>query len=211
MHDDRSGERERMVVEQIAARGVANKAVLEAMRRVPREVFVPADQQPHAYEDRPLAIGAGQTISQPYIVAHMSALADVQPGARVLEIGTGSGYQTAVLAELAAEVFSIETVPSLAERARRTLSALGCANVHTRVGNGYAGWPDAAPFDRIVVTAAPPTIPAALVDQLAEGGLLVVPVGEQYGPQVMTVVARTAGGVTRTETIPVQFVPMVDQ
>ena len=204
-------ERARMVADQIRARGVSDVAVLAAMERVPRELFVPADQWPHAYDDRPLAIGEGQTISQPYIVGYMTGLLGVRRGDRVLEIGTGSGYQTAILAELAAEVYSIENVPSLAERARAVLRSLGYRNVHTRTGNGYDGWPEAAPFDRILLTAAPPILPPALVDQLAEDGILVAPVGGQFAPQVVTRVRRTGGRSETEETMPVQFVPMVDR
>jgi protein-L-isoaspartate(D-aspartate) O-methyltransferase len=211
MRDEFARERERMVADQIRARGVTSEAVLAAMQRVPRDVFVPAEQRGHAYEDRPLSIGAGQTISQPYIVGYMSELLDVRPTSRVLEIGTGSGYQAAILAELAAEVYTIETVAGLAEQARETLATLGYDNVHTRTGNGYLGWPEAAPFDRIVLTAAPPALPEALVDQLAEGGILIAPVGGPFAPQVITVVRRTSGEIETSETIPVQFVPMVDR
>jgi protein-L-isoaspartate(D-aspartate) O-methyltransferase len=206
--DSRVAERARMVAQQIRARGISDAALLDAMARVPRHLFVPPSEQRAAYEDRPLPIGVGQTISQPYIVAYMTDALDVSPTHTVLEIGTGSGYQAAVLAELVGEVYTIEIVPELAERARRTLAAAGYRNVQVRTGNGYGGWPERAPFDRIIVTAAPPSIPQALVHQLAVGGTMVVPVGTAW--QKMTIIRKTDRGVTRTETIPVRFVPMVD-
>jgi protein-L-isoaspartate(D-aspartate) O-methyltransferase len=194
-----------MVQEQIEARGVRDARTLEAMRAVPRHAFVPEDQREYAYEDRPLPIEAEQTISQPYIVALMTELADVQPGERVLEVGTGSGYQAAVLAQLGAEVYSIEIVEELARTARARLAAAGY-RVEVRHGDGYAGWPEHAPFDAIVVTAAPPRIPPPLEAQLREGGKLVVPVGDQF--QELMVVERTATGFERRSHLPVRFVPM---
>lgn len=201
--------RREMVETQISARGVKDRGVLEAMRRVPRHLFVPADLRSHAYDDTPLPIGFGQTISQPYIVGYMTEALELSAEHRVLEIGTGSGYQAAVLATLAREVYSIEIVPELAERARRTLTEAGYDNVVVRAGNGYLGWPDYAPFDRIVVTAAPPTVPPALVEQLAVGGIMVLPVGNWF--QEMTIITKTRDGVTRETTIPVRFVPMVNR
>jgi protein-L-isoaspartate(D-aspartate) O-methyltransferase len=198
-----------MVETQLRARGIRNAAVLEAMGRVPRERFVPLDLQSRAYDDGPLPIGDGQTISQPYIVAYMTEALDPRKSDRVLEIGTGSGYQAAVLAELVAEVYTIEIVAGLAERARARLTDLGYTNVRARHGDGYAGWPDAAPFDKIIVTAAPPEMPQALVDQLAVSGVMVVPVGPRDEIQMMTIVRKTAEGVVRRETIPVRFVPMI--
>jgi protein-L-isoaspartate(D-aspartate) O-methyltransferase len=165
--------------------------------------------QAFAYEDRPLPIGQGQTISQPYIVAYMTEALRASPDQTVLEIGTGSGYQAAVLSRLVRDVYSIEIVPELAIRATRTLAEMGYRNVHVRAGNGYLGWPDRAPFARIIITAAPPDIPRALVDQLAVGGTMVVPVGTFS--QDMTIVTKTAGGVTEQRTIPVRFVPMVEK
>jgi len=200
--------RRRMVETQIQARGIASEAVLEAMRRVPRHLFVPEAARADAYDDTPLPIGFDQTISQPYIVAYMSEALDVRPGLRVLEIGTGSGYQAAVLAEMGCEVFSLEIVPELAARARATLEGLGYAGVRVRHGDGYLGWPDQAPFDRVIVTAAPPELPQALVDQLAVGGLLIAPVGGRL-MQTMTIVRKTEARVVTQETIPVRFVPMV--
>ena len=206
--DPRAADRRRMVDRQIRARGIRSAEVLDALARVPRELFVPADVRHRAYEDSPLPIGYGQTISQPYIVAYMTEALETSPDHRVLEIGTGSGYQAAVLAELVREVYSIEIIPELAERARRTLADAGYRNVDVRTGNGYAGWPERAPFDRIIVTAAPPEIPPALVDQLAVGGRMVIPVGTLL--QEIVVVSKGARGVSETRTIPVRFVPMVD-
>jgi len=196
-----------MVERQIQARGVQDPRVLEALRRVPRHRFVPESYQSNAYADSPLPIGHGQTISQPYIVAYMTEALELQPSHRVLEIGTGSGYQAAVLAELAAEVYTIEIVPELAARSRQVLGALGYENVHVRTGNGYLGWPEAAPFDRVILTAAPDELPSTLVDQLAPGGILIAPVGRDV--QVITVVRRTDEGVVTEQTLPVRFVPMV--
>jgi len=198
--------RVRMVDEQIRARGVRDTRVLDAMRRVPRHLFVPEPQRARAYDDRPVPIGRGQTISQPYIVAFMTEALDVAPHHRVLEIGTGSGYQAAILAELARDVYTIEIIPELAERARRTLSSLGYRNVHVRVGNGYLGWPEHAPYDRIVVTAAPEKVPSALLEQLRIGGLMAIPVGT--GIQELLVLRRTATGTETLQTLPVRFVPM---
>jgi protein-L-isoaspartate(D-aspartate) O-methyltransferase len=196
-----------MIEDQIAARGVKDPRVLDAMRTVPRERFVPPEQVSRAYADSALPIGEGQTISQPYVVAYMSEVLDVAPGHRVLEIGTGSGYQAAVLGELAREVYTIEIVPSLASRAAATLRALGYGHVHVREGDGYAGWPEEAPFDRIMVTAAPEQIPQPLIDQLAAGGRLVTPIGAQHETQWITVVDKTDQGLVERRTIPVQFVP----
>jgi protein-L-isoaspartate(D-aspartate) O-methyltransferase len=199
-------QRERMVEEQIEARGINDARVLSALRKVPRHAFVPEAQRTRAYEDRPLPIGHGQTISQPFIVAAMSQLAQIGPAARVLEVGTGSGYQAAVLGELAAEVYTIEIVAPLAERARGTLAELGYANVHVRHGDGHAGWPQHAPFDAILVTAAPARVPPALHAQLAVGGRLVVPVG--VWEQELQVHTRREQGIEVEEVFPVRFVPM---
>ncbi len=207
-NDDARSERarRRMVEEQIRARDINDRAVLEAMRRVPRHRFVPVSQVRFAYEDRPLPIGYEQTISQPYIVAYMTEAARIPRGGKVLEIGTGSGYQAAILGELAREVYTIEIIPELAESASRTLSELGYRNVQVRAGNGYAGWPEHAPFDAIIVTAAPEQVPQALIDQLAVGGRMVIPVGR--GNQEMMIITKTERGVVRRRTIPVRFVPM---
>lgn len=199
--------RRRMVAQQIRARGVVDFRVLAAMERVPRHEFVPEAYQRGAYDDHPLPLLSGQTISQPYIVAYMTELLALEPHHRVLEIGTGSAYQTAVLAELAAEVWSLEVVKELAASAKATLERLGYRNVHLREGSGWNGWPEAAPFDRIIVTAAPDEIPAALQEQLAPGGVMVVPVGGVE--QRIIRIERTASGFDRTELLPVRFVPMV--
>jgi protein-L-isoaspartate(D-aspartate) O-methyltransferase len=198
--------RAQMVVTQIEARGIDQPCVLDAMRRVPRERFVPAPLENDAYRDGPLSIGRGQTISQPYIVALMTALIEPRKEMRVLEIGTGSGYQAAVLAECVADVFTIEIIPELGRQAAERLDALSYTNVHPRIGDGYDGWPDEAPFDGIVVTAAPSQIPEPLLDQLAVGGRLVIPVGR--GSQDLVVVTRTEQGLEQRVETPVRFVPM---
>jgi len=206
---DRAEERARMVSEQIAGRGVRDERVLAALRRVPRHRFVPEAEQSGAYEDHPLPIGSFQTISQPYIVAVMSELARVKPGERVLEVGTGSGYQAAVLAELGAEVHSIEIVPELAASARETLRALGYERVNVITGDGYRGLPERAPFDAILVTAAPEHVPQPLLDQLAVGGRLVIPVGDEF--QQLRVLERTAQGIEDRPVFDVRFVPMTGE
>ncbi|HVR42501.1 MAG TPA: protein-L-isoaspartate(D-aspartate) O-methyltransferase [Thermoanaerobaculia bacterium] len=198
-----------MVTDQIVARGVTHPALIEALHKVPRHRFVPPSQSSHAYEDRPLPIGLDQTISQPYIVAYMTQALDPGPRDKVLEIGTGSGYQAAVLAEIVREVYSIEIVPELARQAGRTLAELGYENVHVREGDGYRGWPEEAPFDGIIVTAAPRTIPKPLIDQLAMNGRLVIPVGDWY--QELVVITRTPEGLVERRTIPVRFVPMTGE
>lgn len=200
-------ERLHMVRRQIEARGVSDARVLAAMRQVPRHRFVPASQRAHAYEDRPLPIGEGQTISQPYIVALMTELAALEPGDRVLEVGTGCGYQAAVLAEIGVEVFSIEIIESLATQAEAILSELGYREkVKIRRGDGYAGWPEHAPFDAILITAAPPAIPEPLKQQLKPGGRLIIPVGQHF--QNLLRVIRTTDGFREESVIPVRFVPM---
>lgn len=196
-----------MVAEQIRARGVRDERVLDALERVPRESFIPDDLRHEAHRDYPVPIGHGQTISQPYIVGYMTEALCLEPHHRVLEIGTGCGYQTAVLAELGGEVYSIELIPELSDRARRTIERMGYRNVTIRTGDGYHGWPEQAPFDRIIGAAAAPDVPTALIDQLADDGLLVMPVGISY--QELRVV-RKCGTTTETlNTLPVRFVPMV--
>lgn len=195
-----------MVTDQLIARGIHDARVLEAMREVPRHAFVPEELRAFAYSDQPLPIGYEQTISQPYIVAAMSELAQIGPEDRVLEIGTGSGYQAAVLARLAREVYSIEILAPLAERARATLRQLGIDNVSVRAGDGYQGWPDKAPFAAILVTAAPPAVPAPLKEQLALSGRLVIPVGT--GEQELRVITRHEHGFEERSVLAVRFVPM---
>jgi protein-L-isoaspartate(D-aspartate) O-methyltransferase len=202
--------REKMVSEQLQARDIDDARVLAAMRKVPRHLFVPEDLRARAYGDHALPIGYDVTISQPYIVALMTQLAQVEPGDRVLEIGTGSGYQSAVLAELGAEVYSLEIVEPLATAAAALLEQLGYDAVHVRHGDGYAGWPEHAPFQAILVTAAPPRIPEPLQEQLAVGGRLVVPIGEPW-KQELLVVTRTEDGTRQRSVIPVAFVPMVGE
>lgn len=197
-----------MVEQQIKQRGVTDARVLAAMETLPRERFVPPAANSQAYDDMPLSIAAGQTISQPYIVAYMTEVLDVRESHRVLEIGTGSAYQAAVLGRLAGEVWTIEIVPELAVTATELLRDLGLTNVHVKLGDGYSGWPEHAPFDRIMATAAPGEIPPPLIEQLVVGGRLVIPVGVQGGPQWITVVEKTSGAIVQKRTIPVQFVPL---
>ena len=204
--DSLLAQRKAMVNRQLRARGIKDPAVLEAMGKVPRHLFVPPAERYLAYADRPLPIGAGQTISQPYIVAYMTEAARLSPGETVLEIGTGSGYQAAVLGEIAGSVYSIEIIPQLAEQAQTVLAELRYTNVYVKSGNGYLGWPEHAPFDAILVTAAPEQVPQALVDQLALGGRMVIPVGAY--DQEMLIIEKTADGVVERRTIPVRFVPM---
>ena len=203
---DWTAERHRMINDQLRARDIRDERVLRAMARVPRHELVPKNVRAEAYADHPLAIGYGQTISQPYIVAFMTEALDLQPDHRVLEIGTGSGYQAAVLGELAREVYSLEIVEPLAVSAGKVLAGLGYANVHVRAGNGYAGWPEQAPFDRIIVTAAPDDVPPALIAQLKMGGVMAIPVG--VGVQELRILRRTPEGMETLKTLPVRFVPM---
>jgi protein-L-isoaspartate(D-aspartate) O-methyltransferase len=206
-NDGREVERRRMVDEQLEARGIRDRRVLDAMRAVPRHLFVPEPQRVDAYGDHPLPIGYNQTISQPYIVGFMSEALDAAADHRVLEIGTGSGYQAAVLSKLAKTVYTIEILSPLADRARDTLARLGIQNVEVRTGNGYLGWPERAPFDRIIVTAAPDDVPPALVEQLKMGGIMAIPVGTTV--QVLRVLRRTESGLQTMKTLPVRFVPMI--
>lgn len=207
--------REKMVRETIEfprdREPVRDPKVLRAMRTVPRHELVPGAIRPRAYDDRPLPIGEGQTISQPYIVALMTELLELKGAEKVLEIGTGSGYQAAVLAEIvpATNVYTIEIVEALGVRAKADLERLGYGEIHTRIGDGYRGWPEAAPFDAIILTAAPPRVPQPLIDQLAVGGRLVAPVGEAY--QQLQVLRKTADGIVVEPNIPVRFVPMTGE
>lgn len=208
IHDLR---RTRMVEEQLKARDIDNPRVLQAMQRVPRHLFVAPEQRPMAYDDRPLPIPEGQTISQPYIVALMTQLADPQPGDRALDVGTGSGYQAAVLAELVERVHGIEIHKSLADEARGRLERLGYDNVEVRHGDGYRGWPEHAPFDVIILAAAPPVVPPELVAQLAPGGRLVLPVGDLGSQELVVIEKQADGSATRRRVIPVAFVPMTGE
>ncbi|MFC1526503.1 protein-L-isoaspartate(D-aspartate) O-methyltransferase [Candidatus Latescibacterota bacterium] len=194
------------LLQRLVAQGIADTTVLAALDRVPRHLYVPPDLRRLAYENRPLPIGEGQTISQPYIVAFMTEALELGDADRVLEIGTGSGYQAAVLAELVEEVYSIEIIPSLARTARERLASLGYDNVWVRAGDGYFGWPEKAPFDAIIVTASPDHVPQALVDQLAMGAHLVLPVGEHY--QELVRITRSEEGLETERLLPVAFVPM---
>jgi protein-L-isoaspartate(D-aspartate) O-methyltransferase len=205
--DSRQRERDAMVDEQIAARGVTHAATLAAMRKVPRHRFVPDSIARSAYDDSPLPIGHGQTISQPLIVAFMTERAQITRDAKVLEIGTGSGYQAAVAAELSDHVYSIEIVPALAERAAATLKAAGYERIHVRAGDGYHGWAEHAPFDVIIVTAAADTIPPPLIAQLKEGGRMLIPVGPQFGAQNLVLVTKEDGRIRTRTLMPVRFVP----
>jgi protein-L-isoaspartate(D-aspartate) O-methyltransferase len=202
-------ERERMVREQIEARGVRDPRVLAAMRKVPRHLYVPPDERPFAYADTPLPIGYNQTISQPYVVAFMTEALELKPQDRVLEIGTGSGYQAAVLAELVRDVYTVEILEPLARQAEGRLQQMGYANVHVQSGDGYRGWPEAAPFDGIMVTAAPDHVPPPLLEQLREGGRLVLPLGRWE--QDLVRLRRTPKGITRESLLPVRFVPMTGE
>ncbi len=191
--------------------GDIDKTVLAAIATVPRHRFMPRNSWPAAYLDRPLSIGHDQTISQPTVVGMMSTLAAVDPGDKVLEVGTGSGYQAAVLAELGAVVYSIEILEPLAIDARKALDSTGYGRVHTRTGDGYTGWPEAAPFHAVVVTAAPPVVPQPLIDQLAEGGVLVIPVGPKDAVQELVTLTRSPTGIVRKRHAPVRFVPMTGE
>lgn len=201
--------RNHMVERQMQARDIDDARVLAAMRKVPRHRFVPETERRYAYSDTPLPIGEGQTISQPYMVALMTQLAHPKPGDIALEIGTGSGYQAAVLAELVEHVYTIELEPKLAATAQRVLSELGYTNVTTRIGDGYAGWQEHAPFDVIIVTAAPDHVPQPLLDQLNPGGRMVVPIGPVSSTQQLQLIEKTPSGDLRTRTLaPVRFVPL---
>ena len=205
---DLDRERQRMVQEQLVPRGIKDGRVLAAMAKVPREEFVPPESRAASYEDGPLPIGYDQTISQPYIVAFMTEQLRLKPGDRVLEIGTGSGYQAAILAELVSEIYSIEIVEPLAKNAEATLQRLGYKNVHVKIGDGYKGWPEAAPFDAIIVTCAPDKVPQPLVDQLKDSGRMVIPVGERFAQQLY-LLEKKNGQLKESITLPVRFVPML--
>jgi protein-L-isoaspartate(D-aspartate) O-methyltransferase len=198
-----------MVARQLKTRGITEPQVLAALGKVPRHLFVPPELASQAYGDYPLPIGGGQTISQPYIVALMSQWAEIKPGDKVLEVGTGSGYQAAVLAELTDQVFTIELLPELARSAAARLQNLGYRQVRVKTGDGNQGWPEAAPFDAILVTAAAPQVPTTLAAQLKEGGRLVIPLGEARGEQTLVRWRRVKGELKAEERLPVRFVPLV--
>ena len=200
--------REAMVRNQLVAGGIRNPEVLQAMTDVPRHEFVPSALRPYAYADGPLPIGHGQTISQPFIVAYMTQALELTKQESVLEVGTGSGYQAAILGKLAKQVYSIEIVPPLAESAKGVLSKLGFENVHVRLGDGYLGWPEKAPFDAIIVTCAPDHVPEPLISQLKEGGRLVIPVGEAGGVQQLVLLRKRNGQISKDKMLDVRFVPM---
>ena len=202
--------RQQMVHHQLRGRDIVDGRVLTAMQAVPRHLFVPTPLRDLAYQDSPLPIGHDQTISQPYIVALMSQLLSVQPGDRVLEIGTGSGYQAAVLAEMEVRVFSIEIVPQLGRQAQTVLKPLGYENIRLKIGDGYQGWAEHAPFDGIIVTCAPTRVPLPLKDQLAEGGRMVIPVGKKYDQRLL-LLTKEQGEIKQKKIVDVRFVPMVDQ
>src|SRR6266496_1569940 len=202
--------RQRMVQQQLMTRGITDARVLAAMAKVPREEFVPPESRAASYEDGPLQIGHGQTISQPYIVAFMTEQLRPKPSDRVLEIGTGSGYQAAILAELVAEVYTIEIVEPLAKNAEATLQRLNYKNVHVKAGDGYSGWPEYAPFDAITVTCAPDHVPQPLIDQLKEGGRMIIPVGS-FGDQELYLLEKKNGQLERRAVLPVRFVPMAGE
>ncbi len=203
-------DRARMVKFQIAMRGVINERVLTAMGKVPREQFVPENLRARSYTDRPLPIGYDQTISQPFIVAFMTEKLELKPTDRVLEIGTGSGYQAAVLGELAAEVYTIEIIAPLGQGAKATLNRLGYRNVHVKIGDGYKGWPEHAPFDAVIVTCAPEHVPRPLLEQLKDGGRIVIPVGEA-GAQKLYLLEKKEGKLRQRAVLPVRFVPMTGE
>lgn len=206
---ERRDERHTMVRQSIRQNGITDTKTLKAMRNVPRHLFVPEHYQEHAYQNRPLPIRGGQTISQPYIVAYMTQMLDIQAGEKVLEIGTGSGYQAAVLSELTPNVYTIEIVEELGKQARARFEELGYHTIKTKIGDGYKGWPEHAPFDAVILTAAPETIPDPLIDQLAPGGVLVAPVGKQDETQFLVKVTKAEDGTIHTQrNIPVRFVPM---
>ena len=205
--DDRKADRDKMVKEQIEARGINDQVILEAMRRVLRHRLVPDDQKGNAYIDSPLPIGEGQTISQPYLVAYMTEMIKPKEGMKILEIGTGSGYQAAVLAEIVDEVYTLEIVPELGQKAEKTLKELGYENIHVRVADGYNGWEEQASFDAIVVTAAADHIPPSLIQQLKDGGRMIIPIDSGDPAQQLVLVEKKRGKVTTKNILPVRFVP----
>ena len=207
---DFAAQRRQMVQQQLVTRGITDQRVLAVMAKVPREEFVTPDSRAASYEDGPLAIGYAQTISQPYIVAFMTEQLRPKPSDRVLEVGTGSGYQAAILAELVSEVYSIEIVEPLAKNAEATLQRLGYKNVHLKIGDGYKGWPETAPFDAIIVTCAPDKVPQPLVDQLKDDGRMIIPVGDRFAQQLY-LLEKKNDQLKQSATLPVRFVPMTSE
>ncbi len=208
--DEYYQQRKAMVEHQIKGRGIRNARVLDAMMNVPRHKFVPEEYRNFSYDDRPLPIGFGQTISQPYIVAYMTGILNPEPDQKILEIGTGSGYQAAILSRLYKNVYTIEIIDSLGKRAEKEFEQLGYKNIYVKIGDGYQGWKNYAPFDAIIVTCAPENIPQPLVEQLAEGGKMVIPIGLQYH-QVLYLLEKKEGKIRSTATLPVLFVPMIHE
>jgi len=209
--DEYRNQRMEMVRSQIASRGITDQKVLKALRKVPRHLFVPQEYRRFSYADQPLPIGEGQTISQPYIVAYMTEILNLSPGEKVLEIGTGSGYQAAILAETEAGVYTIEVIEPLAQRAKNILDELGYKNIFLKTGDGYQGWAEHAPFDAIMVTCSPTKIPEPLIEQLAEGGRMIIPVGRQQGIQYLYLLEKRNGKIRQRNVMPVRFVPMTDE
>lgn len=205
--DGYTSARKNMVSEQLKSRGITDKATLKAMAKVPRHLFVPQNLQEMAYSDGPLPIGEGQTISQPFIVAFMTQALDLKPNFKVLEIGTGSGYQAAVLAEISEKVFSIEIVSPLGKKAKKTLEDLGYNNIEVKIGDGYHGWPEESPFDAIIVTAGAESIPPSLIEQLEDGGRMIIPVGPSNSVRQLVLLTKRKGKIKTKEIMPVRFVP----
>ena len=201
----------KMVEHQLKTRGIQSEPVLTAMLNVPRHLFLPENLHNHAYDDCPLPIGLGQTISQPYIVAYMTEQLEPAHGMKILEIGTGSGYQAAVLAYLGCDVHTVECIEELAIKAQKAFTALNISNINVRYGNGYNGWPEKAPFGAIIVTAAPYSLPEKLLEQLKEGGKMIIPVGDIYSVQTLKIIIKNNGQFTETDLLPVRFVPMVER
>lgn len=204
-------QRKKMVTEQIIARDIRDKRVIQVMEKVPRHLFIPEEYRSEAYEDRPIPIGFSQTISQPYIVALMTEALNIKKGDKVLEIGTGSGYQAAILEELGAKTFTIEIIPELAEFAEENLKRTGYPSVKVKIGDGYQGWKEFAPFDAITVTCAPENVPKPLIDQVTEGGRIVIPVGEKNQVQELYLLKKMKGELICQSLAPVRFVPMVGE
>lgn len=203
--------REQMVETQIRNRGITNSDILDAFLQVERHRFVPEEMIELAYIDSPLPIGEGQTISQPYVVAFMTKQLQIKPSQKILEIGTGSGYQAAILAELGAEVYSIEIIESLAQNAKKVLNEIGYDNIHLKTSDGYLGWEEYAPYDAIIVTCAPSQIPEPLIEQLTDGGKMIIPVGEQVSVQELILLEKNKGKIKQRSILPVRFVPMIDE